>query len=121
MWKRLWGKFWNIWWLSGPVCGAALGIAGGALMGHIHYKGQEREREVWDANAPQRELDKVPRKVSEGESCEVWTFNPDGLRWRYFTKCGSAETTTDNAWVECSGRKANTCVARSEPLSVKGN
>lgn len=63
---------------------------------------------------------KVPYKISEADGCEVYTFNPDGLRWRYFTKCGSATTTTDNTWVECSGSKANTCVARSEPLSVKG-
>lgn len=66
--------------------------------------------------AKQAAEDAKPRKVSEANGCEVWTFKP-GDRWQYFTRCGSATQTT-NTWEECrsvtSGKTTRTeCTPRS--------
>ena len=49
--------------------------------------------------AAQIEQDKLPRKMSEANGCEVWAFKPAD-RWLYFTRC-DARTETTNSWEVC--------------------
>ena len=49
--------------------------------------------------AAQIEQDKLPRKTSEANGCEVWAFKPAD-RWLYFTRC-DARTETTNSWEVC--------------------
>lgn len=84
------------------------------FMVHDSWTGGPERRDA--ERAKQAAEDAKPRKVSEANGCEVWTFKP-GDRWQYFTRCGSATQTT-NTWEECrsvtSGKTTRTeCTPRS--------
>ena len=55
--------------------------------------------EFTDAGRAQIEQDKLPRKISEANGCEVWAFKPED-HWLYFTRC-DARTETTNSWEVC--------------------
>lgn len=68
----------------------------------------------------QVEADKLPRKTSEANGCEVWAFKPAD-RWLYFARCGN-RTETVNTWKTCrqvqSGKTTRTeCTDHSMPIT----
>lgn len=69
--------------------------------------------------AQQVQDDKLPRKTSEANGCEVWAFKPHD-RWLYFTRCGD-RTVTQNTWETCRqtipGKPhTNTCTQHVLPI-----
>ena len=112
-------------------------VATTAILGFLAYEifgdAPQKERAAKEqaerqAREIRRQADLQPRKISEANGCEVWSFKP-GDRWQYFTKCGTATQTT-NVWNECrqvpSGKKTRTeCTPHSltvtnEPAQAKG-
>ena len=74
------------------------------------------------ADAERRVEESKPRKVSEANGCEVWTFKPVD-RWLYFTRCGMDKTSTINSCDECrsvtSGKTTRTeCTPHSMTITM---
>jgi len=85
---------------------AACFIIACALLFWSYHEAQPETRTKRAAAEAARVADaaarKVPRVVREVDGCKVYAFEAEE-RWKYFTRC-SDRTTTENSWIERSGK-----------------
>lgn len=86
----------------------------------VWYSTTPAAKAIEAKRAAQIEEDRLPRKTSEGNGCEVWAFKPSD-RWLYFARCGD-RTETVNAWRTCrqvqNGKTTTTqCTEHSMPIT----
>ena len=85
-----------------------------AVLACLSWQSNETKAAIEVAEKKKRQEDAQPRKISEADGCSVYTFNPNGSRWLYFTKCTNGEVTTQNIYSVPNGK-----TTRTETLEIK--